>query len=393
MPAIRKRSWETPKGEIKTAWLVDYRDSLGARRSKQFPRKKDAERWLVDAAWQVSRGTHTADSQSVTVEKAAGLWLDRAARDELEESTIASYEQHVRLHILPLCGKTKLSQITRPNAETLRDQLLDRLSRAMAARVLQSLTGIAAEAQRRGLIAQNVFAGVTVRNTKRERPKLTIPTKPELQRMILTAADCSNPMAQPLILIVTFAGLRASELRGLPWRNVDLSAKTLKIDQRANRKNEIGPPKSAAGYRTIPLPDLAIAALRTWKLKCPPTEEELVFPSLAGKPMSHAYMTKNVLTPVELAAGCHASQPDAISEPEGNEPLKKPKYTLHAFRHAAASLWIEQKVNPKRIQYWMGHSSIQVTYDTYGHLFDQADQDSTLANAIQNEVLGIAHAS
>ena len=53
-----------------------------------------------------------------------------------------------------------------------------------------------------------------------------------------------------------------------------------------------------------------------------------------------------------------------------------------------ASLWIEQRVSPKRIQYWMGHSSIQVTFDLYGHLFEQAEQDASIASAIEQMLVG-----
>lgn len=63
-------------------------------------------------------------------------------------------------------------------------------------------------------------------------------------------------------------------------------------------------------------------------------------------------------------------------------------YASHAFRHCAASLWIEQRVSPKRIQTWMGHSSIQVTFDTYGHLFEQAEADSAVMEAVQRELMG-----
>ena len=63
---------------------------------------------------------------------------------------------------------------------------------------------------------------------------------------------------------------------------------------------------------------------------------------------------------------------------------------MHAFRHAAASLWIEQGLNPKRIQALMGHSSIQVTFDTYGHLFDSTDQDAREAAAIESALFADA---
>ena len=83
MGVIRKRSWTDGNGEPRQAWLVDYRDSAGKRRAKQFSRKKDAEAWSTQAAWHVTQGTHTPDSQSITVAKEA--WSRR--RSPLMTST------------------------------------------------------------------------------------------------------------------------------------------------------------------------------------------------------------------------------------------------------------------------------------------------------------------
>lgn len=391
MTSIRRRTWPTPDGGEKTAWQVDYKDAAGKRRSKQFARKKDAEAWSTTARYEVATGVHTPDSQSITIERAAELWIKRGERENLETSTLASYEQHVRLHILPLCGDKKLSQITRPIVEGWRDQLMEKLSRPMASRVLRSLSAIVSEAQSRGHVAQNVVAGVKVRRAKREKPKIVIPTKAELKAILEAAKASLEPMAHPLALIVIFAGLRASELRGLPWRCINLKAGTVTVDQRADLKNQIGSPKSEAGYRSIPLPASAIAALKAWKLACPPTDQDLVFPSIAKRVMTYRYMSHNLMSAVQLAAGASATVVDGAGKPkldDKEQPILEPLYTLHDFRHAAASLWIEQRVNPKRVQRWMGHSSIQVTFDTYGHLFDQADEDSAVAAAIEKELIG-----
>jgi len=389
--AIRKREWTAPDGALKSGWQVDYVDGAGKRRRKQFARKKEAETWMTTAAYQVQQGTHTPDSQTITIRKAADLWIKRGQREKLEASTLAAYDQHVRLHIVPMCGDRKLSQITRPMAEGWRDQLMEKLSRPMATRVLRSLSAIVSEAQGRGYVAQNVVAGVKVRRAKREKPKVVVPTKAELKALLRAAAASSEPMAHPLALFVVFAGLRASELRGLPWRCVDLKAGTVSVDQRADLKNVIGPPKSEAGYRTIPLPASAITALKAWKLACPASDEGLVFPSVGRKVMTHRYMNLNLMGAVQIAAGLADPAADADGKPvldKTEQPVMVPRYGLHDFRHAAASLWIEQRVNPKRVQKWMGHGSIQVTFDTYGHLFDQADQDSAVAAAIEKELIG-----
>lgn len=366
MTAIRKRSWTDGKGEARQAWLVDYRDSAGTRRAKQFARKKDAEAWSTTAAWQVSQGTHTPDSQSITVSVAAKQWLDRARREKLEPTTIAAYDQHVRLHIEPLCGAVKLSQLTAPMVAEYRDQLLDKLSRPMAVRVLRSLTSIIAGAQGRGQVAQNVAGAIKVKRMARERPKVRPPSKNALRAILEAAQESDDRRAAPLAMLAIFAGLRASELRGLSWRQLDLKACAVTIDQRADAMGTIGPPKSAASRRTIPLPASAVRALKEWKLACGPSDHGLIFPSLAGKVMSYRYLSLNVLGAI----------------------LSSPKVTLHDLRHAAASLWIEQQVEPKRVQAWLGHHSIQVTFDTYGHLFEAAERETSVAAAIEKELIG-----
>lgn len=374
MTTIRKRTWTAPDGTAKAAWQVDYVDPAGKRRRKQFDRKKEAEGWITRAAFEVSQGTHTADSASISVAKAGDLWLARGQREGLEPTTLAAYGQHLRLHIVPLCGARKLSQLTKPMVEGFRDHWLETLSRPMAARVLRSFTSIVAEAQRRGHVAQNVAQGVKLARQRRDKPKVAIPSKADLKALLRAAQGDCGPMAMPLVSLALFAGLRASELRGLAWDALDLKGATVTVDQRADAAGTIGDPKSESGRRTVPLPPSAVKALKIRKLACPASDAGLVFPSVGGhgkggRAMPNRYMTLNILAPVLKAAG-----------------LETKAFGLHDLRHAAASLWIEQRVPPKRVQGWMGHSSIQVTFDTYGHLFEAVEQDASVASAIEAEL-------
>ncbi|MBA3677900.1 MAG: site-specific integrase [Sphingosinicella sp.] len=396
MSSVRKRTWTSPNGEEKTRWVVDYKDSAGKRRAKQFVRKKEADAWLIKTAWHVTQGPHTPDSQSITVISAGELWLARARRDQLEHTTIAAYEQHLRLHIVPLLGHRKLSQLTKPAIEAFRDILIETRSRPMAARVMRSLRSLIGEAERRGYIAQNVAHGVAVRRANRDQRRIEIPSKVEMRAMVDAAKASDNPMDAPLVLTCVFQGLRASELRGLPWRSVDLRAGTLHIEQRADSRLLIGPPKSSAGRRIVPLADCVVSSLRKWRLRCPATDLDLVFPSPRGKPLSHASLHKMHLWPVQVTAGICDPKLDSAGDPviDNKGAIKKAaRYSTHALRHCAASLWIEQRVNPKRIQKWIGHSSIQMTFDVYGHLFDQADADAAVMAAVEREVFGAVDAT
>jgi integrase len=161
--------------------------------------------------------------------------------------------------------------------------------------------------------------------------------------------------------------------RGLRWSDVDLKDGELNVRQRADRYSKIGAPKSTSSVRPIPLaPDL-LTALKTWKLACPKGEEGLVFPTSTGRIEHHANMLRS-LTPVMVAAG--------VVDKKG-----EPKYALHAFRHFFASWCINPKerggreLPPKVVQHLLGHSSIVMTLDRYGHLFPRGDDRAELAAA------------
>jgi integrase len=159
-------------------------------------------------------------------------------------------------------------------------------------------------------------------------------------------------------------GLRASELRGLAWKGVDLAGGSLTVRQRADRYQEIGSPKSAAGQRTVPLPPIVVNTLREWRLACPKGPLDLVFPNTAGG-VEQLHIITAALKACQVAAGIKGDG-------------RGPKYGLHSFRNAAASLFIDLGLSPKRIQALMG-----VTFDVYGHLFPSPDEDAATMLRLQ----------
>ena len=387
MASVRKRVWKT-NGIEKSAFVVDWLDASGKRRSKQFKRKGDADTFRDTVSHKTRQGIQTASARSATVADAAVSWLAKCKRDGLEPTSVAPYEQHVRLHINPICGGLKIGSITVVDAELIGDELIEKLSPAMAKRVLRSLRAIGEEAKRIGHTGSNVFSDIKAKRGQRHKHKVVIPRKGELKAMLRHSPMMANSMTLPLIMVLIFAGLRASEVRGLMWKSVDLRTGTLTVERRADAHNVIGPPKSRSGYRTIPLPTRVINALRGWKLECPVTALDLVFPSVRGRTASHDYLNGHIFEDLQIHAGIFDTEEIAA----GKERRIK-RYTLHDLRHAAASLWIEKRVSPKTIQTWMGHSSIQVTFDTYGHLFDKAELDKGPAEVIEDELMGYLDAA
>jgi integrase len=374
--SVRKRTWTTRKGEQKEAWIVDYVDQDGDRHIETFAKKKDADAHHATVKVDVRQGVHTAPSKSITVAEAAESWIKRVDADGAERSTVRQYRQHVNLHIMPRIGRTKLAHLTPAKVEAFRDDLLKPkpeggLSRALARKVLTSFKSMLKVAKH-AHVAADVSVGRGKRGERKLEVGVDIPTPEEVKRILQAAAE-AGIRPRTLLVTVISTGLRASELRGLRWRDVDLKHGELHVRQRADRWNVIGPPKSEASVRTIDLGPRALAALKEWKLACPKGDDGLVFPTTEGNVEHHANMLRS-LAPAMIAAG--------VVDKEG-----EPKYALHAFRHYFASWCINRKaaggreLPPKNVQTLLGHASIVMTLDRYGHLFPRGDDRAELAAA------------
>jgi integrase len=411
MATVRKRTWKSG-GAIKTAWIADYFHQ-GKRHIKTFERKKDADDWLAETQIEVKRGVHTPERDSITVAEAAEIWIEKGALEKLERSTLRQYRNHVDLHIKPSrIGTEKLARLSTPVTEAFRDDLLKKCSRPMARKVLASLKSILGEAQRRGLVAHNAAQPVKVDVKKRDQRKLAvgrdIPSKEEIQTILSKAED----RWRPLLITAIFTGMRASELRGLTWDDVDFERKVVHVRQRANLWGEIGAPKSAAGHREIPTSPMVANALKEWKLTCPRLQESedaktgrlwLVFPNGNGNVENHANLANRGFYSLQLTTGivelddkgkpvlepvCDKDGRSILDE-NGNPVMKmKPKYGMHALRHFFASWAIERGFSPKRLQALLGHSSIQMTFDVYGHLFPSLEDDHAKFAAGELAVVG-----
>jgi integrase len=149
----------------------------------------------------------------------------------------------------------------------------------------------------------------------------------------------------------------------------------------ADRFNQIGKLKSQAGERVVPLGPLVLNALKEWRLACPKGESDLVFPNGAGKFEAQANIINRILIPIQIKAG--------VVDDKGQA-----KYTgTHAFRHFYASWLINRKTDGglelplKTVQARLGHSSITMTSDVYGHLFPSSDDGKEMAQAEQSLIV------
>ncbi len=275
------------------------------------------------------------------------------------------HRQHVG-HLVKACGSVKLSDLKYTTIAPIMDRLGQQgHSPDMVRRLRATLGSIlqfgADRGQCRNVIAEGAGKNKkSKRNMHRLKIGVDIPTRQEVATILANAND-----RRPVLLVAAYTGLRASELRGLRWADVDLKGKQLTVHQRADRYNDLGVPKSHASRRTVPFGKVVVSTLREWKLRCPKGELGLVFPNSKGKVDSLASIVKDGLVAAQVAA------------------WKKAKYTgLHSLRHFYASWCINRKADgglelpPKNVQERLGHSSITMTLDRYGHLFPKVvDQE------------------
>ena len=362
------------KGEPVTWWLADYFDGAGDRHQRRFKTKKEAAAHHDQIKTAIRAGQHVALPRDLTIAGAAQKWLAKVDADGRERSTLKTYREHIA-HITPRIGGLKLAKMSKGHVEHFRDDLIRTLSRPMAASVMVSFKSILKNAGV-GHLGDRVRVEIAKRTKQRLEPGRDIPTPGEVARMVKAAKP---GRLRTLVMTAASTGLRASELRGLRWSDVDLKAGEIHVRQRADRFNEIGAPKSDSSARTVPIGPEVVHALKEWKLACPKSDGDLAFPTSARTIENHSNLLRS-FEAMQMAAG--------VIDKDG-----KAKYGMHALRHFFASWCINRRADggrelpAKLVQSYLGHSSITMTLDVYGHLFP-ANTDRTELAASEKALFG-----
>jgi integrase len=392
MATITRRTWTTPSGATRTAWLLTYVDSKGTRRRRNFERKRDAETERIRVEGEIAEGVHVADRASITVVDAAKAFLkdfEALVEDgKRERTTLEMYDQHVRLHLAPFAvAGIKLSRLTGPDCAEYGTELEASRSDAMARRVFTTLRTILKFAIRNGWTKVNVARDVTIRvagariaASGDDPGGVYFPTLTEV-RALLSAAEArakvDHHRSLALLHVMLYAGLRASEVRGLRRRDVDLKRRSVRVAQRADRRCKIGPLKSAAAAREVPISGATCRVLRRWMIAAPTSSKDLIFPNGAGNAESNTNLRRRWWLDLMLEAEL------AEKITDGATTRVVPKFGFHALRHAAVSLWIAQEATRKQVQVWVGHEDIRFTLNRYGHLWPEDTSAASVTEGVQ----------
>lgn len=334
----------------------------GKKIRKTFPTLAAAKTWRADAQAGLRRGTLRAP-RPLTVGQAgeellsgmrSGLTRTRSG-DIYKPSAIRSYEAALRLYVFPELGSARLQDVQRRDVQRLADELLAAGKDPSTIRnALVPLRVIYRQALDDGHVAVSPCTLLRLPAVRGRRNRIVSPGQ---AAELLAALPTSERLLWALAL---YAGLRRGELIALRWEDVDLAVGVIRVERSWDVKEGVAvEPKSRSGRRRVPI----AAALRDMlvELKLRSTGE-LVLSRPDGSPLNPTTSSKRA-----TAAWRRARL----------EPI-----TLHEARHTFASLMIAAGVNARALCSYMGHASVTITYDRYGHLMPgNEDEAAALLDA------------
>lgn len=345
----------TPKKLPNGRWQIRWRDHTGHQRAQNFQYKADATATENTILADIQRGTHVPRrAGTITVTDWADQWLDTARN--LRQGGHDTYRRDLDRYIIPAIGDTPLNRLTDQHIDQLISGLEERLAPATVAKVHRCLRRLLNVAVQRGKLTHSPMIHV--------QP----PRVPPRQMRFLTAAQVNMLAAsidkryEAWVLVAAWGGLRWGELAGLRPAAIDLDAcRVHVIEQYTDGRWE--EPKSEQSRRWVTLPQSTRPLLDRHLRKY--ATDTLVFPAPQGGPLGTSFRNRFWL-PACLTAGL-------ARKDENAKIVDAPR--IHDLRHTAVALAIATGAHPKAIQARMGHSSITVTLDRYGHLFDSLDAD------------------
>ncbi|HET7571784.1 MAG TPA: tyrosine-type recombinase/integrase [Gaiellaceae bacterium] len=370
---IRKRG---TRKDGSTKWQARYWDANDPtkRYEKVFRRKEEAERWLVQQSHAQLTGTHI-DPRSADrpFRDVIDAWKDQWVG--LEPKTRAGYEGIIEKRLLPEFGSRKVSTITTALVQKYVNRLKDEeLSPATVRNVYACMRAALNSAVTQRVILANPCLGVKLPRMRRQ--EMLFLTAEEVRAL----ADAITPYYRALILTAAYTGLRSGELLALRRADVDLLRGVVHVSRALKEVNghlHFGPTKTHA-HRTVSLPRFLRNELETHLSQPLPGgngREALIFPGPQGGPLRHGNFYRRHFQPA--VRGYTAD--DGTKVP-GALPAEKAGLRFHDLRHTCAALSIAAGAHPKMIQARLGHSSIQITLDRYGHLFPSVEE--ALADAL-----------
>jgi integrase len=323
---------------------------------KTFATLAEARGWRAETQTGVRRGTLRAPANTTVQEAAeeliAGMKSGRVrtrSGDPYKPSATRSYEAALRDHIVPRLGRTRLADVQHRDVQPIADDLLaEGRDPSTIRNALMPLRVIFRRAVEDGDLVVNPCTHLRLPAVRGRRERIASPE--EAQRLLGALPEHDRPIWATAL----YAGLRRGELMALRWTDVDLASGVIRVEWAYDEKEHVEiEPKSRAGRRTVPI----VGALRDILVEHKANQARTDLLVFGG---DAPFQPSNVWRRAQRAW-----------KRAGLKPIG-----LHEARHTFASVLIAAGVNAKAITTYMGHASIQTTYDLYGKLMPGSDAEA-----------------
>jgi integrase len=357
---VRQRGAILPPRGARKTYSVKYRTATGKQVFKGgFATKTKASEYLKDMVEKIDRGVYV-ERTPITFEKFSEQWL--TGRRKIRGSTESGYGSIIRAQLVPRFGTVRLSDLQLEHLQQavsgmIEDELSAKTIHNAATLLRTMLAGSSgASAQRRGWIGADPTLGLELPALE---TKEIIPPSPEQAWKLIEAAREIGGISYGLTFLGAFTGLRRNEVLAVQFGDVDWFNRELRVQHAISKRKGtdgahkwewwVGPPKSKKSVRRLHLTESAIKLLADLK-SLASKGDGFVFAGAKGEFIDPDKFDAEVWSAVTGRA-------------------EMPGTRFHDLRHFFASQLIAQGETPAHVRDQMGHSSINVTFDTYGHLF------------------------
>jgi integrase len=349
-------------------WVGAFQLPDGKRKYVYGRTRAEAAEKLKQAMRQVDDGIDL-NAEKMTLAAFLDRWLASSVKPSVKVRTYEGYESIVRVRVVPRIGKKPLAKVTALDCQHLYSRLAEAgLSARSIVHTHRVLHRAFEQAIKWNLIQRNPADGATAPRAQRSEMRVLTPREVN----VFLAATIEHPAHALYVLAIT-TGMRAGEVLGLKWADVDLDLGRLTIKRALQQQNGgkglvFVTPKSSRSRRTIVLGQRAIEALRahrdrqTFKRRAVGDEWrdlDLVFSGPKGGPVDPSWSRQTFYAALDAAG--------------------MPRVRFHDLRHTAATLLLAQGVHPKVVSELLGHSTIGLTLDTYSHMLPAMHQQAAAA--------------
>lgn len=333
-------------------WEVDYLDLFGKRKVKGgFKTKVEAESAMVDILSKVQTGTAPGDCK-MTFKEASEIFMRLHASKKCKYNTEHGYKGYLKNHLLPYFGKLKLCEIT-PLAvnEFVAQELETGRRNSTVNKYTKLMSQIYSFMIDMDIVVKNPLA--RIKSLKEERSEEIRSLSTEETKILLSKTKEIYPDFYPLLFTALFTGMRQGELMGLTWDSINWITRKITVDKNFTH-GRVGTTKTGKA-RKVDMSLELVKVLKEWRLACPPSEHNLVFPNGDGGYQDANNMIKRRFKPALNRAGIDSLR-------------------FHDLRHTYASLLLANGAPMKYVQHQLGHSSIKMTMDLYTHLLPEVNE-------------------